>query len=291
MAAAPTPNTILLATDLSCRCDRALDRAVALAAECNARLLILHVLQDRPQAPELPVWWQQKRDPRELAQKRVQRDLRGAEGLELEVLVEYGDPAEVILRVAGDRRCGLIVTGVARDETLGRALLGNTVDALVRSAQVPVLIVKSRPAGVYRSVVVATDFSEGSRAALGKALTLLPNAKHTLFHAYTLAFEGLLDNKQAARSSMASEAFTACRKFLDETPEAGPQAAKVAIVCKQGEPGELLQELVETEGTDLVTLGTEGRTGLARVLLGSIAQRLLDSLSVDTLVVRRPREQ
>jgi nucleotide-binding universal stress UspA family protein len=47
---------------------------------------------------------------------------------------------------------------------------------------------------------------------------------------------------------------------------------------------------VQVGDVDLVVLGTEGRTGLAGVLLGSVAQRLLSRLSVDVLVVRRRRD-
>lgn len=290
MGASSTPNTILLATDLSSRCDRALDRAVALAAEWNARLLVLHVLKERSEASSGPSWWQQKRDPKERARARVQRDLRGAEGVDLEVLVEQGDPEDVILRASQGRHCGLIVTGVASDETFGRALLGSTVDALVRRSEIPVLIVKSRPTGPYQNVMASTDFSEGSRAALGNAATLFPKAKLSLFHAFDLAFEGLTTDKVAAYNRGSSEAFTACRSFIEETPETRDRVDEVAIVCRQGDPGEHLQDLVEADGSDLIVLGTEGRTGLARMLVGSVAQRLLASLSVDALVVRRPRK-
>lgn len=291
MTAAPNPpKTLLLATDLSCRCDRALDRAVALATEWNARLLVLHVLKKDPQALDLPRW-QLTRDPKTLAHSRVQRDLRGAEGVEIEVLVEQGDAAEVILRVSESQKCGLIVTGVARDETLGRMLLGGTVDALARSSKVPVLVAKSRPVGAYRNVVVATDFSEGSRTALEQSLALFPDAKLSLFHAYFLAFEGLLDDKERALQGMEKAALKACRDFLNETPAALPRASSVEILCKQGDPDELLQELVETRrGIDLIALGTEGRTGLSRVLLGSVAERLLNASPIDTLIVRRAQE-
>jgi hypothetical protein len=51
-----TPKKILLATDLSCRCDRAMDRAVALATEWQAQLVVLHVLQEPAPVTDLPSW-------------------------------------------------------------------------------------------------------------------------------------------------------------------------------------------------------------------------------------------
>jgi nucleotide-binding universal stress UspA family protein len=107
----------------------------------------------------------------------VHNDLQGVQGVEIDIMVERGEPATRILDVIERLGCECVVTGVARDETLGRLLLGTTVETLTRQANVPVLVVKSRPRTPYRNVVVATDFSEGSRCALEAALALLPTAQ------------------------------------------------------------------------------------------------------------------
>jgi nucleotide-binding universal stress UspA family protein len=75
--------------------------------------------------------------------------------------------------------------------------------------------------------------------------------------------------------------------FLATTPAVAASGRSIAVVCEYGEVGTLLQELVQVRGVDLVVLGTEGRKGLAGLLLGSVAQRLLGGLAVDVLVVRR----
>ena len=80
------------------------------------------------------------------------------------MVVVSGDPLARILETADAYGCSLIVTGTARDETLGRLLLGTTVE-LARQARQPVLVVKNRPRRPYRDVLVATDFSAGSRQA------------------------------------------------------------------------------------------------------------------------------
>src|SRR5690606_15757789 len=126
------PKKILLATDLSSRGDRALDRAAQLAKDWKAELLVLHVLDpsegfiERRHLDDLPSW-RRPPDRRGLAEARVRRDLPEAFGPAL-VRVEEGDPVAVIDEVAKAEGCDLIITGVARDETLGRAFLGATVD-------------------------------------------------------------------------------------------------------------------------------------------------------------------
>lgn len=283
-----TLKTILLATDLSPRCDRALDRATSLAAEWHARLVVLHAMQEPAMVTDLPSW-RRPPDPRLAARQRVRRDLQGAEGVEIEVIVERGEPASLILEVTERLDSDLIVTGVARDEPLGRGLLGTTVEKLARKTNVPILVVKSRPRGPYLNVVVATDFSEGSRCALETALALLPAAQVTLFHAFGVIFEEFIDDKMAQRESAARQAMAESRSFLAATPAAAASGRSIATLCEHGDSSALLEDLVQARGVDLVVVGTEGRKGLPGVLLGSVAQRLLSDLSVDVLVVRRRR--
>jgi len=283
-----TPKKILLATDLSCRCDRALDRATLLAAEWHAQLVVLHVVQQPAPVPDLPSW-RRPVDPLEAARQRIREDVGDAEGVEIEVVIEQGDPAPRILDVVERTGVDLIVTGVARDETLGRMLLGTTVDAVVRKANVPVLVVKKRPRRPYRNVVVATDFSEGSRSALEAALALLPEAQISLFHAFSVPFDGLMDDKVGGREAAARLVLADSHAFLAETPAAASAQHAIPTFAEHGDPGPLLEDLVRTRRVDLVALGTEGRSALAHVFLGSVAQLLLARVPSDALVVRRRR--
>jgi len=280
------PAKILLATDLSCRCDRALDRAAALAVEWGAQLVVVHAMQASGSASNIPLWWRQPLDRREAALRRARADLPG--GVEVQVVVEYAEPAQLILDTARQLGCELIVTGVMREETLGRALLGTTTEKVVRNAEVPVLAVNRRAGGPYRSVVVATDFSEASRAALETALALLPAARMSLFHAFEVPFDGFIEDKLAMRDAGARQAEAECQAFLDATPAVARDGREVAKICEYGALEWLLADLAERGDADLVALGTVGRGGLASALLGSVAQRLLARLPVDMLVVRQP---
>lgn len=278
------PRKILLATDLSARCDRALDRAVLLAGEWGVPLVALHALQETTRATEVPSW-RRPADPASVARARLCRDLGDAAGGNIEIVVERGEPAACILQAVERLGCDLVVTGVARDESLGRALSGTTVERLARKASVPLLIVKARPRGPYRSVVVATDFSDSARSALQVAVALLPSAAFTLFHAFSVAYEGLIENKSAAREDAAERARAESRAFL---ASAGlPEKIRVETLCEYGEIGQLLQELVEERGIDLVAVGTEGRGPLAKLFMDSIALRLVADLPADVLLVRK----
>ncbi len=187
------PRKILFATDLSCRCDR----AALLAREWNARLLVVHVIESRKtmaeeRSREEPAW-RHCPNRTQVVEAQIRRDLIESPDTVI-VRVEEGEPADVINDVAQRERCGLIITGIARDETLGRYFLGTTVDRLVRRLPIPVLVVKNRARRAYRKVVVATDFSEASLCAFNKAVEFFPALDLSLFHSFEVPFAGFLDH-------------------------------------------------------------------------------------------------
>ncbi|MGV2907696.1 universal stress protein [Achromobacter sp. AGC25] len=276
---------ILLATDLSARGDRALDRALQLTKELNTKLIVLHVMESHATPARLttPVWRRLSTDHKALAERELSEDLAAAD-VPSEVVVVSGDPLTRIMETADSFGCSLIVTGIARDETLGRLLLGTTVEKLARQARQPVLVVKTRPRKPYRDVLVATDFSPGSREALRAALQLVPNANLTLFHAYDVPFQGKTVPDDAVTRSFYKGAEQSAREFTAETPELAGKTPQ--IVLEAGQPETVLSEYSFNHRSDLVVTGTHGRTGILRTAIGSVAERLLESLPSDVLIVR-----
>jgi len=286
------PEAILLATDLSARCDRALDRAVSLAGEWQARLTALHVMEEP--APGALVGgtpvpsWRRARDPQRVAEARIRSELREV-APDLTVVIDRGDAADAILRTAEACHCGLVVAGVARDEALGRLALGSTVARLVRRSAVPVLVVRERGHRPYRRVVVATDFSESSRHALEAAVRFFPHRAVTLFNAYDAPMAGLASDAAAFRDQFRAGAARDGEAFLKSADLGGWHGSKPRVLIEHGEPDRILYDYASEEDVDLVALGTHGRSALFEVLIGGVAQRLLATLPCDTLVVRDPR--
>jgi nucleotide-binding universal stress UspA family protein len=277
---------ILLATDLSARGDRALDRALQLTKELNTKLIVLHVMESHATPARLttPVWRRLSSDHKGLAERELAEDLAAA-NVPTEVVVVKGDPLARIMETADSYGCSLIVTGIARDETLGRLLLGTTVEKLARQARQPVLVVKNRPRKPYRDVLVATDFSAGSRQALRAALQLVPNANLTLFNAYEVPFQSVNVPDDAVVSSFYKTAEQCAQRFIAETPEL-PKGVPPKVVLEAGQPETVLSEYSFIHRSDLVVTGTHGRTGILRTAIGSVAERLLEALPSDVLIVR-----
>lgn len=289
MKATRHPQKIMVATDLSGRCDRALDRAALLVRQWNAQLLVVHAIEPDVLLAEarrvhgLPSW-HRPRDRQAAVAQRLRADLM-AEDIAAAVQVVEGDAAQVVLHEAQKEHADLVVTGLARDEPFGRMLLGTTVDRLARLLAVPLLTVRNRVRGPYRRVVVATDLSPASVPALRTALRWFGSGSLTLFHAYATplaSFAGDAHSREAFGTLAADE----CRRFIAEAGLDDEAMRRVHVVLESGSAESLLNDYARHHEADLVVLGTEGAGGLRKALLGSTAEALLRRLDCDVMVVR-----
>ncbi|OZI63602.1 universal stress protein [Bordetella genomosp. 11] len=272
---------ILLATDLSARGDRALDRALLLARQFGTSVIALHVIDSQVRA--LPTPQRPAAERESQARRALLRDLDGVDA-GVEIMVRCGDPVRLLQQVAEERRCGLIVAGVARDETLGRILLGTTVEKLVRISSTPILVVKRRARRPYRNALVACDFSEGARVALRAALALVPVEELTLFHAFDLPGNR---NDALTAKGFQRTAQEAADQFLENTPELhGSEKPRIEVAAGLAE--RVLIAYADQSDCDLLVTGTHGATGLLRTAIGSVAEALIEKAPCDVLVVRQP---
>lgn len=287
------PRKILLATDLSARCDRALDRSILLTQQWQAGLVILNVLEDTRSwaADDVLPSWRRTEDPLKIAERRVIRDV-GDAAYTASVVIEEGDPAETILRTAETRDCDLIVTGVARDELLGRFMLGTTVDRLLRNASLPVLVVKDRARRPYRNILVAVDFSPSSRHALEAANHYFPHEPLTIFHAYDAPLSGFTSDPASYRKDQLASAMQEYEDFLKSFPAGADIRKRARPLMEFGTARLLLRDYVGSgdNDIDLVVLGTHGGGALFDVLIGSTAKQIMAELPCDVLIVREPAQ-
>lgn len=282
------PKKILMATDLDARCDRALDRAIQLAGQWHVPLLVVHAMP-REAASRWPYEDESSprpaADPFEPIRQRIQRDVRG-DVADLDIRVEEGEPAEVILDVARREDCDLVVLGDMRD-TLGRHLLGSTVEDLVRRSPTSVLIVKQRPRGAYRRVQVGTDFTVESRHGLDAAVALFPLADFTLLHALDIPYKSLWLEPEhrgdLVRMEMATiEAFVAEARLPDDVRR------RMRLLVEHGHPEIMLRKHALEHDDELTVIGAY-RRGLAfHLLIGGSTRRIVLAAPNDVLVVRAP---
>lgn len=270
------PLQILLASDFTARSDRPLDRALLLARAPGAKLTIAHVLDSK----------QYERLGGDLAaiKTALRADLPET-CAETELVVRVGSTPHALAEIAAESGSDLIVCGVARYNNLGDFFLGTAVDHIVRHAEVPVLVVRKRPLRAYQRLLVATDFSDCSRAALLTAAQLLPDTQITLVHAFHVPYEGWLKS-EAVHDEVVAEEREDMDGFL-ASPATGPELrARITALNVEGDLGAVIHRQLKESDADLVVLGTHGRSGFAHAMIGSNAAELLSSVDSDVLLVR-----
>lgn len=273
---------ILLATDLGCRSDRAFDRAVQLAQQWDATLFVLYVAPhaDSYVAPS----WQRGATLAELVERQVRLDLNERH-VDLQILVDVGEPYKAALRRAAEFDCQLLVVGVSRDSLLGRHKLGGTVEKLMQYADRPVLTVKQRAHGIYTGSVVATDFSDCSRHAMECAAELFPYTDFAVLHTYRVPFEnfGQRDANSAAAHAMAAQELD---RFVTEVQLPSEIRSSLNAMTEYGNPAEVLNGYLRERPNDLVVVGARGDSGVFDRLIGSTAVAITADVHNDVLIIR-----
>ena len=261
---------VLLASDFTARSDRPTERAIHLAGEKDGTLIIAHVLEKDSGSDE------------EAVADRLKADLPPSTE-DAELIIRRGAAPKALVTIASERASDLIVTGVARYNSIGDYFLGTAVDHIIRNATQPVLVVRRRVTGSYDRLLVATDLSNCSRAALLAAAAMFPQASITLVHAFHVPYEGWLksdDVKAEVRVEAQEELDTFLAKIAPELRE------RLDARLGEGEIGTVIARDLAVANADLLVLGTHGRSGFAHATIGSQAEALLASVDVDVLMVR-----
>ncbi len=261
---------ILLASDFTARSDRALDRALRLAHASGGKLVIAHVLEKGV-------------DQDHGAVERLRADLpKEAQGAEL--VIQTGSAPKVLAQIAAERESDLIVTGVARYNSIGDYVLGTAVDHIVRNADAPVLVVRGGATGHYARMVVATDLSDCSRAALLAAARLFPDTAITLVHAFHVPYEGWLKS-DVVRQDVRAEVQGELDAFMAHV-DVAPLKPRIKALIDEGGTSSVVLHQLEHDRADLLVLGTHGRSGFVHAAIGSQAAALLAAADIDVLMVR-----
>lgn len=269
-------------------------RAIQLAQEHEARLIFVHVIESVPAPdPHLPLPADEKAVSRVLmadAVESVERIIASAGG-RAEISVEFGKADELIERLARDYVADLLVIGVGKPQNLREKLFGSTADRLVRSSPCPVLVVKRRVDGPYRRMVAGIDFSPMSLAAAQTAARIVPNAALELVHALeiSLAFEQAMlkaGTSQAEMDRYRHAKAQAARKELRSAwvTLSMPSRSKIRVV--HGDAATILVRLARSGKTDLVALGIQGRSAISKMVLGSVARKVIAASSCDVLLAK-----
>ena len=273
---------LLMATDLSARSDRALQRALALAHQLGASLEVIHIVSD---TVPVSVAEQYEASARTTIEQLL-ASLPSAADVKPEIAIIRGHEYEEILCHAQETGAELIVLGITR-HTAYELFCGTTAERIIRFGNLPVLLVKDPVVEDYERVLVATDNSPAAQRALECAAAIAPDAEFHLLHAVDVPFTGFLGPETEAQIRREKERSfkNAFEKGIRAQAERlGNGGLRATFHLEEGETVNVIRDQAARLKPDLLAIGSHGGSGLRHALIGSVAGRMLSDPPVDVLV-------
>jgi nucleotide-binding universal stress UspA family protein len=203
--------------------------------------------------------------------------------------VVQGSPAETIVEYAAEYDYDLIVMPTHGRQGLKRYLLGSVTEKVVRLSTVPVLTARMQEddefSFPYERILLPTDGSEGATRAARYGLDLAAAVEATV-HALSVVETAALGPD--VRSGVTMDAFDqGAQDAVDEIADmADERGLTVETHVESGTADEAILAAIEAQDCDAVVMGTTGRRGVDRILLGSVAEKTVRTAPVPVVTVR-----
>lgn len=273
---------ILAASNLSPESDLAIARAFLVARETGSTLRILHIADDSQPRPLIE-------QSLEFARRKLERNiapLQEKHGIVPEIHLTSGDPKADIAADAREWNADLVVLGRHRPRSGEHRFEATVAASLIRSLRRPLLAVSRSDIRPYGTIVAGIDFSLPAKASIHWSRGLAPDAALHLVHAYQIPFSfGIPGDTMAAAFSEAEreetdaylrEEMAWLKRRADEDTAMRDDIHTHVI---EGDTVDTISDMITKTNADLLALGAHGRTGIARMLLGSHSAAMLAAAS------------
>jgi nucleotide-binding universal stress UspA family protein len=288
---------ILVPTDFSPPSDAALSYARLLGKTFDTSLHLLHVTGTHSTRPGAADSRNRVSAALSKLRDRLTADDRSPDVTVL--AVDAPDAAAQIVRTARSINASLIVMGTHGRGGVVRVLMGSVAEKVVRTASCPVLTANGAlraSAKGFRRILVPTDFSAPSDAALDCARRLaagfggsihLLHALDDVSDSGVAGSEFFVTEPPQARSMRLMDARDRLMHRITADDRVALHATTEVIF---GSPSQIIVDYAADNQFDLIVMGTHGRTGMAHLLIGSVAERVVRTAGCPVLATQHPWE-
>ena len=289
-------NQILVPTDFSENAGHALSYAVEMAKRCSAKIHLLHT-------PVIPTYllMDLSYSPGPEAVTRILNESQSAldeqakvladAGVEHFTAIREGTVHEVIRDYAKEHDVDLVVVGTHGRTGVSKLMYGSVTERVIKTVHTPIIVIPPEGGVMPNTIVISFDFSEPSKRAAEAA-----RAIHGVFHGPLHIVHSYLDvwGEYTDRGAVVGEAAEKRREALhigleemlrteaNELFSIDAQTIQTHLVT--GDPAEGILRVAEDVGATLICAGTTGKSGIERLLIGSVARRLLHDSRVPLLL-------
>jgi nucleotide-binding universal stress UspA family protein len=297
---------ILCPTDFSDASAHSVDLATLIAGWYKARIAALHVVSAAVVLPEFSLSPSGSVDDAALSALRSATaghfTEASAAGIDVDVFLEVGSPAPLILERAATLPADLIVMGTHGTSGFQHLMLGSVTERVLRRAVCPVLTVPPRAHATsripFRRLLCAIDFSESSMAAMQFALSLAEesDARLTLLHVLEWPWEEPPSPRLEDLPPEQGAALAEYRRYREKmalmrlealAPDAMRASHRPVARLSNGKPYVQILEVANEEGSDLIVVGVHGRNPFDMMVFGSTTNQVVRRAACPVLTLRR----
>ncbi len=264
---------LLVATDRSQFSDGAIREAINFAKKCSSRLYAVSVLETNPEYETIGSNVFEKEEAEAIAYLDSIKARAADEGLRCEtILHEAADPSQAIVDEASEKKVDMIVIGRRGRTGLMKVLMGKVAAKVIAHAPCKVLVVPKAARIEYRNILVATDGSIHSDAAVTEALAIAKRCGSNVIAVSAMRNAG---ESEEARSN------------VNKVVELGrKEGLSVEALTPIGRSYDVIVETAGGRGVDMIVVGTYGKTGLKKFLMGSSTEKVIGKAGCAVLVVK-----
>jgi nucleotide-binding universal stress UspA family protein len=198
----------------------------------------------------------------------------------LKTLILSGNPTDKILQVANDERANLILIGSGDESDKEEFRLGVTAEKLVRLSDIPVWVAKSNQEMELKRILCPVDFSNASKRALKNAILLSNNFQSSLtilgvYEPVTTTSPRIAIDLVETNNRLLKQFQNEMETFLAEFDLKG---VNYNVEIDKGIPHEKILLAIDKLDCDLLVIGTNGRSGFSRIMLGSVTEKVIRNL-------------
>ena len=198
--------------------------------------------------------------------------------------LEEGEASQRIAAVAAAERCGIIVMGRRGMARLERMLVGSVTARVIGHSPADVLVVPRDTAIGWKTVLVATDGSRHSAAAAAKAVDLAASYGGRVV---TVSVVDLPDEVYGVSPEAVEKIVGKARGYAGAVAAQAQQAGvDCTVAVREGQSAATIVQLAREESAGVIVTGSHGRTGLSRLLMGSVTEKVIGHAPCPVLVVR-----
>jgi len=266
---------LLVATDGSEFSKSAVREAISLANICSSKLIAVSVVRTNTEYESLMPQVVEKDEKEMAAHLESIKNMASKEGVDCETILHLSeDPYQDIVSDAEKRQVNMIILSSHGRTGLKRLMMGSVTAKVIGHAPCNVLIVPLDAKVDCKKILAATDGSDYSEIASREAISMAKLSGGSLL---TLSVAKRDENIPVAEESV---------KIVKELAER--EGVQVVASTLKGEPYEVIVKTAEQYNAGLIVVGSHGRTGIERLLMGSVTERIIGHSKSPVLVVRKP---